>query len=341
MKRRWPIIRGCLAAAAMVVLILDTKTALAGAQKGLNMCLQTVIPSLFPFFVLSILVTGAVTGRSFRFLAPLRSLFRVPPGSEGLLAAGLVGGYPVGAQCVSQAFENGQLSGGDASRLLVVCNNCGPAFLFGMTAAVFNLWYVPWLLWGIQIISSLAVAWVVPSPCLPVAHRNSASISLIRSLDRALKVMAAVCGWVILFRVIIAFLDGWVLWLLPLEAQVSLSGVLELSNGCFELYRLNNMGLQFIICAGMLNFGGICVALQTAAVTAAELDGSNYLPGKVLQCAVSVMCAWIAQRLIFPPEQQYRCSILVVSVSAVIAVIFGFVLRKKKNSSSIPEKLGV
>ena len=43
--------------AGMLVLILDGKAALLGAQAGVELCLNTVIPSLFPFFVLSVLLT--------------------------------------------------------------------------------------------------------------------------------------------------------------------------------------------------------------------------------------------------------------------------------------------
>jgi hypothetical protein len=40
------------------MLILDGSTALAGAREGVQMCLYTVIPALFPFFVLSDLLSS-------------------------------------------------------------------------------------------------------------------------------------------------------------------------------------------------------------------------------------------------------------------------------------------
>lgn len=341
MKKQWPVVRACLAAAAMGILILDTKTALAGAQKGVALCIQTVIPSLFPFFILSILLTGAITGRSFRFTESICRLFRIPHGAEGLLAAGLLGGYPVGAQCVSQAFRNGQLSGADARRMLVICNNCGPAFLFGMAAAVFNTWYVPWLLWAIQIVSCFAVARVLPAACLPVPTRRVKHLTLFQALDRSLKVMASVCGWVVLFRVVIAFLEGWCLWMLPLEMQVGISGILELSNGCFELFRIDDMGLRFILCAGILNFGGICVTLQTMAVSTPKMDRSLYFPGKILQCCISMLLAWLIKLSVFPSGHHNHTGPILVSAAVIGAVVIGFILKKSKKSSSIPERVVV
>lgn len=341
MKKKWPVIQGCLVAGAMAILILDSKTALAGAQKGVALCIQTVIPSLFPFFILSILLTGTAVGRKIRFLAPLCRLFRIPKGAEGLLAAGFLGGYPVGAQCVSQAFESGHLSGSDARRMLVICNNCGPAFLFGMAAAVFHAWYTPWLLWAIQIISSLVVAQILPATPHSIQAKGTTRLTLIEALNRSLQVMGSVCGWVILFRVVIAFLDGWALWLLPLESQVGISGLMELSNGCHELYRIDNTGLRFVLCAGMLNFGGICVMLQTAAVTDVRIDRSLYFPGKVLQGCISMILAWFLQ-IFFVPLPQWRHTLLFVgTVTTFFITIAGFIRVKMKNCSSIPDSVGV
>lgn len=341
MKRLQPVLKGCLTALAMAILILDSRTAIAGAQKGVELCIQTVIPSLFPFFVLSILLTGAVTGRSVGVAAPLCRLFRIPQGAESLLAAGFLGGYPVGAQCVSQAFESGRLSGPDARRMLVICNNCGPAFLFGMAGAVFDRWYIPWMLWAIQFASALTAARILPGRCVPAKRGSGSYFTVTEALSRALAVMASVCGWVILFRVVIAFLDGWALWLMPLGAQVAVSGLLELSNGCFELLRLESMGLRFVLCAGMLNFGGLCVLLQTMAVTSEKLDRSLYFPGKVFQGCVGMILAWVLQSVAFPSGQRWHPPLVMGCLVLACIVFLGMFLRKSQNKSSIPAGIGV
>ena len=54
----------------MLALILDGRTAIDGARQGIELCLRTVIPSLFPFFVLSILLTSSLLGMAnLRFFA--------------------------------------------------------------------------------------------------------------------------------------------------------------------------------------------------------------------------------------------------------------------------------
>ena len=81
----------------MLALILDGRTAIDGARQGIELCLRTVIPSLFPFFVLSILLTSSLLGSSLAVLRPLGRLFGMPDGAESLLIPAFLGGYPVAA----------------------------------------------------------------------------------------------------------------------------------------------------------------------------------------------------------------------------------------------------
>ena len=56
MKSR-KLLVGTVAAIVMLILILDGRCALYGAAEGLELCIRTVIPSLFPFFFFSTNVT--------------------------------------------------------------------------------------------------------------------------------------------------------------------------------------------------------------------------------------------------------------------------------------------
>lgn len=286
------------AAIGMGLMIIDTKTALSGAKEGILLCIGTIIPSLFPFFVLSNLLTSAVFGLKSAWLRPIGRLFGIPAGSEALLIVGLLGGYPVGAQSVTQAYRAGHLKKDDARRMLGFCSNAGPAFIFGMASSLFESPYIPWILWAVHILSALFVSFILPgrNDGGEVSPVKAASLTLPQALSKAITVMAAVCGWIILFRVLIAFLQRWFLWLLPETAQIALIGLLELSNGCCELINIPGEGLRFLLCAAFLSFGGLCIAMQTASVTE-ELG--MYLPGKLLQGLISILLAAALQPILF------------------------------------------
>lgn len=324
MNRRTDTWTGIVAAIGISLLILDSKTALAGAQSGVELCIRTVIPSLFPFFLFSILLTTSLMGRRIRILRPLCRLCRIPDGAESILIAGFLGGYPVGAQCVSQAYDAGHLPHADAQRLLGFCNNCGPAFLFGMAGALFSQWWAPWALWGIHVISSLCVGVMIPGKAGVCSVHRKTTVSPVQALNQSVRIMAGVCGWVVIFRVIISFLDRWFLWYLPIEAQVAISGLLELSNGCVALYRISDTNLRFILCAGILGFGGICVTMQTRSVVSARLNQRLYFPGKILHCCISLVLASLLQGAAMP---------LLLITSVIVGILAVLSLRKTQKRS--------
>lgn len=287
--------RKSLAMASLVgllILILDSRTAVEGAKNGLTLCLQTVIPSLFPFFLLSNVILDAFSGPSAPLIRSLGRLCGIPAGAEAVLIPAFLGGYPVGAQCVAQACQDGRITRKDARRLLSFCNNAGPSFLFGIVGPLFTQWYAPWMLWGIHMTSALLWAVLTKPPEKAVGSPAPARrVSLPVAMEKAIYTMSSVCGWVILFRVLIAFLDRWFFWLLPRELQVLAMGLLELSNGCCTLGDIGEEKLRFLICSGMLAFGGCCVFMQTASVVE-ELGLGSYLKGKLMQTVFSLsLCA--------------------------------------------------
>ncbi len=329
------------AALAIIMLILDAKYAYFSAVEGVYLCIYTILPTLFPFFFLSVLLTNALTGRSFRFLKPIGRLCRMPRGSESILAIGLLGGYPVGAQAISQAYEGKQISCKDAQRLLGFCSNAGPSFLFGLIGAQFDAWYIPWFLWLIHVVSAVLVGLLLPCTVAETAHiPRHKPISVTDGLKKAIQICAVVCGWVLMFRIIIGFLSRWLLWLLPTATQTALYGILELANGCTQLRCVENIGLRYTICAGMLAFGGLCVAMQTASVSQ-KIGLGMYFPGKLLQCIISVFLALLTQNLFLQRQQIFFVPLWVYVLILILGVGICFFLHKSKKSCSNLLPVGV
>ena len=144
-----------------------------------------------------------------------------------------------------------------------------------------------------------------------------------------MKTMANICCWVILFRVLISFLDRWFLWLLPNEIGVLISGLLELTNGCCQLMLIESEGLRFVIASVFLAFGGFCITLQTISVTKG-LGLGLYLPGKGIQTAISTVLACIAQHFLFPTASVIPLPLLLWIALSIIALT---VISKIRSSN--------
>lgn len=309
----------------MLVLILDSKNSIAAASQGVEICIRTVIPSLFPFFVLSILLTGSIGSTS--TLVPLEKLFRAR-GCGPILITGLLGGYPVGAQAAAQGYSSGQLSRAQASMLIMFCSQAGPSFLFGMAAHRFPEGKYAWLLWLVQISSALCTARMIPAPeWANTATAQPSSITLSQAMKKAVSAMASVCGWVVLFRVVLDFLQRFVFFLFPKYIIILLSGLMELTNGCLMLSEIPSIPLRFLWAALMLNFGGICVMMQTSSVIEG-LELKYYIRGKLLQTLFSLLIS-----LAF---LGYYAALL-----PVLILLFLSDRRILRKNSSIPAAFGV
>lgn len=338
MRRHLAIFRAGFCAVGMLILILDTKTAVAGAASGIAMCLKTVIPSLFPFFLFSNLLTKEFTGRNSGVFSWIGRFLKIPSGSEYIYLAGLIGGYPVGAGMLSDARRYGQISRDDGNRMIAFCSNAGPAFIFGIGTSLFDRLLLCFAVWLITIISGVFVALMVPGKpgnYLPVKQANA--LSLTGALKKSIMTMALVCGWVVLFRVVLSFLDRWVLWLLSEPLQSVVYGILEMSNGCCALTSIPVTGLRITLFSLFLSFGGLCVMLQTVSV----LDGSgirpvHYLKGKITQAAISFLLCQILQRFL-PEQEQWNSPWFLIALSIGICAVYIILTGKRKKPVAIHE----
>lgn len=145
--------------------------------------------------------------------------------------------------------------------------------------------------------------------------------------------MANVCGWVVIFRVILAFCERWFLWLLPQPLQIGFVGLLELSNGCYSLRLLMSEPLRFVMCVCFLSFGGLCVAMQTTSVTK-ELGTGLYFPGKLLQGCFSLALAAAVQYFLFPGTALSNAILPVILL--LIICVTGIRLAHRKKVVAIP-----
>ena len=274
------------AVAGMLAMILDSRIALSAAAEGVQLCISTVIPSLFPFLFLSGIFGRSCPGTGLPGQL-LGKAYGIPPSMEFMLVPMLLGGYPVGAQCIYEAYRQGTVSKETAQRMLAWCSNCGPAFLFGMLAAFFPSRKLLWLLWGIVLFFSWAASFVFSAPCN--ARRMDKAASPF-GIDTTIGAMRKICGWVILFRVLLGFLNRWFLGTAPAEVRVLCAGLLELSNGSCMLNLIADERIRFCICGVLLAGGGLCVLFQTASVCPG-FSMKYYLLGKLVQAATAGITA--------------------------------------------------
>lgn len=120
-----------------LILSLYAKETSEAARNALYMCLDVVIPSLFPFFVLSRMILPFISSFSCpKFLKHfVERFFRMPYYTLIVIILGYLSGYPTGAKLSRDMFDEGLINSRQASRLITVSNNCSPLFIMGTIGA--------------------------------------------------------------------------------------------------------------------------------------------------------------------------------------------------------------
>lgn len=289
---------------AMAALLIWSDTVRQAVQEGLALCAQSVIPSLFPFFVVSALLVSLgfaqFLGRSLEGF--MRVLFHVGGNGAAALVLGLAGGYPVGARTAADLYRQGLCTRQEAERLLGFCNNCSPAFAVSILGwGVFHSGRAGVWLYLIHVFSALLTGMLLarldrqPVPRPGTARKSSAapaspspvslSGALVGAVQSGLQSILGVCAFVVLFMVV----------LLPLRAVPGhlgdvLVGAVELFNGA---NRLTADRAGFLLASALLGWGGLSVHCQTLSVLSGSgLSTRSYWLGKALQGLFSAALAW-------------------------------------------------
>ena len=291
-------ILACLCLAGLLVWFLaDAGGVRDVMQEALLLCARSVIPSLFPFMV----VTSVLLSLGFGELAApwlaglMEPLFRVPGAGSAALLLGLVGGYPIGAQTAAELYRDGLVSREEAERILAFCNNSNPVFLISVLGAgVFGSVRAGVWIWLIHVFSALLTglafrgtgAGARPSRTAdrPVFRAMGLIPAFVGAVRSSVSGMLSVCGFVAFFYVLahpLAALGG--------RLGPCLVGITELFS-LTPLLTPDRFG--FILAAGAAGWGGISVLCQTLAV----LEGSglrlrNCLLGKAVQGLLSLLLA--------------------------------------------------
>lgn len=200
---------------AMLEMILAPQQMIESGRYALSLCAELIIPSLFPFFVLSGLLNrlGFAAAIARQLAKPAARLYGVSGAGATAFFMGLVGGYPLGAAYIADMRRQGLVSLEEAERLMGFCSNSGPAFLVGSIGA--GVFGSARLGVGLYIIHVLAAAitglfFRVDGKCrgnAPAAPRESGG-ALIESVRQAAQSILSVCGFIVCFCVIIGLLDA-------------------------------------------------------------------------------------------------------------------------------------
>ena len=273
----------------LCALTLASDGAVDGAKAALQTCAWVIIPCLFPFLTVSLLINrlGLPLWLGSKLQGPMSLLFGVSGTGAGVLILGLLGGYPAGAAIIADLLERGELEREEAKKLLAFCNNSGPAFLIGaMGIGIFHSAAAGLLLYGVHILAAFITGLFLSGTEQPPIKKEdkvfiaSANLSaaLPEAMTKAVPQILQICGYVVFFGAIcgclremgiLESLCGALALYTPLTLQHARGlcmGLLELGCGIGAMAGSTLSPAALTLCSLITGFGGRSVCFQTAGV---------------------------------------------------------------------------
>ena len=222
-------------AVLMMFLLLYPRFAAEGARYGLLLWYTSVVPSLFPFMVLSSLIVSS--GGVSLLMKPVRAFLGpwLPLSENGCytLISGLLCGCPMGAKTCGDFVREGKLSVQEGRFLMAICTHPSPMFLLGFVCPFFEAGRIPPASFFPSICRSfLWLPWQRGSIFLglpsPASNGSRPQIQPAPALDTAIlaaaEILCRIGGYLMLFSIVIVFLRR-ALWL-PASLRLFLMGAM-------------------------------------------------------------------------------------------------------------------
>ncbi len=302
-------------------LLIFSSNNLSAVKSGLSLWANSVVPSLFPFFVATELLmhTNIVYQLGHILNRYMKPIFNIRGEGAFAFIMGIISGYPVGAKIACNFRQNNICTKEECERLLSFTNNSGPLFIIGTVGIlIFKNTTIGVLLFMTHLLACITVGilfrfWKCNKTSYFLIkntngkHPSAKSVSfsnlgevLAESITSATSTILLIGGFIVLFSSILSILKASgilnilasftspIFNLFHIDTAFSLptvSGMLEITNGISTISNIacKKLSINIILTAFLLGFGGISVLLQVLSITSkTDLSIKPYLFGKLL-----------------------------------------------------------
>ncbi len=319
---------------AAFLLFVSADASSEAAYGALKICANVLVPSLFPYMVISSLIVSFGSARLLGgLLSPLCRILRLPRDAAAAIVLGALCGFPVGAKTACSLYEDGRLNRSQTERLIALANNTGPAFVIEVVGAHF---------WGsrgfgltvyaAQILSAILIGIVYARrswereraeeetvvPACRFAKRKDVLSCVAEAVSSAAYAVLCVCGFVVFFAVVLALLSQLLQkaqWILP-----PIASFLEFTGGALYSSRLGGEAGAFL--SGFaVGWSGVSVFAQCK--TFAAPLGIRLAPaaiGKAVQGIITGIAAAVYVHFFYTPSVSVSGCIPVRDTSVLLVV---------------------
>lgn len=297
-------------------LIIYPQTSVKSAVDSFNTCINILMPSLFPFFVLSQIFISSGGGKIIgAFLTPIMlPMFNINGNGAVAFILGIISGYPIGSKTAAELYKQGAVTKSEADSLICFSNNSGPLFIMGAVGVgLLNSKAIGIFLYVIHILSAVTLGVLLrftisrerintKTDILENPPKNVFTSAVENGISSLMKVFA----YVIFFGIIMNICEStgafipiskfFEIFHIKKELTDSvIYSVFELTTGIKKLSDTDcTLSLKLMLLSFMLGWSGFSIHFQTKSILADfDFPFTKYILAKFTQGIIAVVYTYI------------------------------------------------
>lgn len=269
---------------------------------SLDIWVKSLIPSLFPFFVISdILINYNVTSYIPKFIKRFfRWIFNTEDNVITIFFLSLLSGFPMGARNIRTYYDNGLITSEVGNKALVFTHFANPVFVITILGSIFlgdvRLGYI--ILLSLYI-SNIILGILVRgndshNDCnITTFKSQSFGVLFINSIKRSIDTLFLILGILTCFLIMASIFIN----LLNINGYnaVIIKGIMEITMGLKDLGMCNISDLyKVVIGSFFVTFGGISVHMQVISqIINTDIKYKYFLMGRIIGSMLAVIISYI------------------------------------------------
>lgn len=367
--RRFSIV--FLAFIFLILLTIYPKESLSAASEGINLWVFVVMPSLFPFFIISdLLIALRIPENIAMLFTPIaKFLFNTSGYGAYVFIMSIFSGYPSGAKITRELIDSQKITVEEGQRILSFSSTSGPLFIIGAVGAgmlqnsnagyiIFICHVLGAILNGILFNFFKRRNFIVNEVTNKAYKLNAGSSHgniMSSAIANSLYTSGFIGGYIILFSVIIALLDKITFFstfsnildtFLPNSASyftgIILKTSLEISNGCKIISGLYcGFDAKLILSSFIIAFSGFSIIGQVASlINNTNINLKTYIIYKISHGIISsILCYLLIKINIFNITSASQVSFNVTSYNVFLLQLLLTIMLFLNILSIIKNKL--
>lgn len=250
-----------------IIILINSKLVIKSVYNASKIFITNIFPSMFPTMIIGNLLIKQKVWLIIpkKIKTTFKKLFNFNDVTTSVFIISMFCGTPSNAMYINQFLDDES-----AQKMLQITHFINPLFVVaGVGVGVFKSVKIGFILLFISWIENFLKAFILRNENKCIDKSNTIMIkqdnfinNLIKSVKTAINASLLIFGLVILFNLLISLISN--IFYIPNEINTLISGLLEMTSGIIKLKDIKLIKpLKIILAYFFLNFGGLCIHMQT------------------------------------------------------------------------------